>query len=90
VTSYELSPIWSAAFSPVGDEHAQERQRLAEAYRAFRERVAKLLQLIATELPALTVHDITHVDALWHVASEIAGPNGRKTGDRPRFSVRIR
>jgi len=67
--------MWSAAFSPVGDGHDQKRQRLAEAYRAFRERVAELLQLTATELPALTVHDITHVDALWHVASEISGPN---------------
>lgn len=74
MTSYELSPLWSAAFSPAGDEHDREREQLADAYRAFRERVAKLLQLIATELPALTVHDITHVDALWHVASEIAGP----------------
>ncbi|MDP1610265.1 MAG: ATP-binding protein [Sulfuritalea sp.] len=75
MTTYELSPLWSAAFSPVGDGRDPERQQLAEAYRAFRERVAKLLQLIAIELPALTVHDITHVDALWHVASEIAGPN---------------
>ncbi|MEQ1535070.1 MAG: ATP-binding protein [Burkholderiaceae bacterium] len=29
---------------------------------------------IQLELPALTLHDITHVDALWRVASEIAGP----------------
>lgn len=75
MTSYEQSPLWLAAFCPVGDDYGQERKQLAEAYRAFRERVAKLLQLIAAELPALTVHDITHVDALWHVASEIAGPN---------------
>ncbi len=74
MTSYEQSHLWSAAFCPVGDDYGQERKQLAEAYRAFRARVAKLLQLIAAELPALTVHDITHVDALWHVASEIAGP----------------
>lgn len=76
MTDYERSPLWAAAFDPVADDgHTQERKRLAEAYRGFRERVSRLLQLIATELPGLTMHDISHVDALWHVASEIAGPD---------------
>ena len=74
MTDYEKSPLWVTAFGHRDDGLDDKRDRLVVAYRAFRERVAKLLQLIATELPALTVHDITHVDALWHVASEIAGP----------------
>lgn len=38
-----------------------------------RERVRQLIQEIGAVLPDVTVHDITHVDALWRVAGEIAG-----------------
>jgi hypothetical protein len=40
---------------------------------SFRSRVANLVSTIGSELPNLTVHDITHIDALWRVAGEIAG-----------------
>ncbi|MGH8625455.1 MAG: HD domain-containing protein, partial [Gammaproteobacteria bacterium] len=32
-------------------------------------------QTLGAELPGLTVHDITHLDALWRVADQIAGPD---------------
>lgn len=71
---YEQSSLWKTAFSHQGDGLDGQRDLVAQAYRDFRGRVELLLQQIQSELPTLTVHDITHVDALWRVASTIAGP----------------
>lgn len=71
---YEQTTLWQAAFSEQSDGLDPQRQKLSRAYEDFRERVALLLTQIQRELPALTLHDITHIDALWRVASEIAGP----------------
>lgn len=73
--AYKQSSLWKTAFPDNSTEFPQQRKRIIEAYERFRERVALLLQQIQKELPSLTLHDITHVDALWQVASEIAGPN---------------
>lgn len=73
--AYKQSSLWKTAFPDNSTEFPQQRKRIIEAYERFRDRVALLLQQIQKELPSLTLHDITHVDALWHVASEIAGPN---------------
>jgi hypothetical protein len=75
MSDYEQSTLWKNAFTPCGDGFDDQRTTLLEAYRHFRGRVASLLQQIQTELPSLTLHDITHVDSLWRIASEIAGPN---------------
>ena len=48
--------------------------RLETCFLVFRERTAKLLERIAASLPSLTVHDITHIDALWETADLIMGP----------------
>lgn len=72
---YQTTRLWKNAFDPQQDGLDPQRNQLVEAYKRFRERVGKLLQLIHSELPSLTVHDITHVDKLWDVASEIAGPD---------------
>lgn len=74
MTHYEQTTLWQTAFSHQSDGLNPQRVKLTTAYTAFRERVALLLAQIQRELPALTLHDITHVDALWRVASEIAGP----------------
>lgn len=71
--TYQQTALWQIAFAARNDGFDPQRQTIVEAYKAFRERVALLLQQIQRELPALTLHDITHVDALWRVASEIAG-----------------
>jgi hypothetical protein len=70
---YEQTSLWSNAFASKNDGLAMPRDILRVAYQAFRERVALLIGQIKTELPNLTLHDITHVDALWRVASEVAG-----------------
>ena len=72
---YENTILWKNAFDPKGDGFDKPRSVLVIAYQDFRNRVAILLQQIQKELPALTLHDITHVDSLWRIASEIAGPD---------------
>lgn len=72
---YEQTSLWKNAFDPKNDGLDEPRFKLKSAYQEFRARVEILLQQIHKELPALTRHDITHVDSLWRVASEIAGPD---------------
>jgi len=72
---YENTPLWKNAFDAKGDGLDKSRSVLVTAYQELRGRVAILLQQIQKELPSLTLHDITHVDSLWRVASEIAGPD---------------
>jgi hypothetical protein len=55
------------------DQHATERDRFRSAFMSFRDRAATLAAEIRKDLPALTAHDITHLDALWEIASLIAG-----------------
>ncbi len=73
--AYKQSSLWKTAFPENATDYPEQRQRIIQAYERFRERVSHLLGQIKCELPNLTLHDITHVDALWEVASQIAGPN---------------
>ena len=72
--SFESVLLWQRTLAEKGGPHEDERSRLRDQYRIFRDRVAKLVASLGTELPDLTVHDITHIDALWRVADQIAGP----------------
>jgi hypothetical protein len=60
---------------PSPDLHAEPRERLWRALLQFRERAATLANEIHRDLPDFTVHDITHLDALWEMADLIAGPD---------------
>ena len=48
-------------------------QRLVVSLRNVRQQADQLTGRIATALPGLTIHDISHLDALWDVAEIIAG-----------------
>jgi hypothetical protein len=75
VRPYERSALWRAAFAKRrNDPDERDREALAEAYRQLRERAGELVGEIHSALPQLTVHDLTHADTLWDVASEICGP----------------
>lgn len=74
-STYKNTTLWQTAFGQRSDGLDTQREKLTRGYEDFRERVALLLQQIQRELPDLTLHDITHVDSLWRVASEIAGPD---------------
>jgi hypothetical protein len=56
-----------------GDQYAAERERLRTVFISFRERAGHLASEIRKDLPSLTVHDLTHLDALWEIASTIVG-----------------
>ena len=72
---YQQSPLWKQAFSNQEDGLDRQRNLLISAFMDFRKRVSLLVAQIHKDMPSLTVHDITHIDALWWTASEIAGPN---------------
>lgn len=65
--------LFRRTLAPAGPN--DHRERLYQALVQFRKRAAMLAQEIHRDLPDLTVHDVTHLDALWEMADLIAGPN---------------
>lgn len=69
-------PLWKNAFNPDVDmEYNKEKQRLQVALDSFRKNCEVLAAHIAHDFPEFTVHDITHIDSLWEIASLITGEN---------------
>ena len=65
--------LWRQAFlSPRSDCTTDEQKFFQEQYLLIRERTAQLVSRIVTDLPEMTVHDISHLDALWDTASLVA------------------
>lgn len=72
----EQSSIWRTTLAQQdSDSHGTDRERLRSSFMNFRGRAGLLALEIAKDLPDLTVHDLSHLDALWEVASQITGPN---------------
>lgn len=72
--SFKQTALWKAAFEETRtDATQQEQARLAGCYDAMRTRSMALVAKIAGDLPHMTVHDVTHLDALWEMASIAAG-----------------
>ena len=75
--TYELTAAWKRTLAPPGkkkDEYAASRERLRSAFVRFRNRAAQLGSEIPRDLPFFTVHDVTHLDALWELVDIVAGP----------------
>jgi len=72
---FETSALWKATLGRRQKEkhHEEARVRLKTSFMDFRKRVEELVKGIGNELPWLTVHDISHLDALWDVADQIVG-----------------
>ncbi len=73
---FERSSLWRRALgdrSSHTDVPISEIERLRVAFRGCRERVVLLAHEIPQHIRELTVHDITHIDALWDVANTVAG-----------------
>ena len=67
----ESSELWQRSF---GDEGTNvDVSRLATSLRGIRSNAEVLTSRIAGSLPGLTIHDISHLDALWEVATTVAG-----------------
>ncbi|WP_445431173.1 HD domain-containing protein [Chryseobacterium indoltheticum] len=67
---FEQTSIWQKTLGKQlePDIHEKERDFLRVEFESFRERAKLLAAEIASVLPGFTVHDITHIDALWETA----------------------
>jgi hypothetical protein len=73
----EKTRLWSISlgFKDADQEIERKRELLRSVLQRFREHVCILASKIAATFPQLTVHDVTHLDALWETADLIAGEN---------------
>lgn len=71
---YETTSLWRSSLAETTDDpYTVQRSRLRNAYYNFRQRAAILAAEIPHDLREYTVHDATHLDALWDLADLIAG-----------------
>jgi hypothetical protein len=70
---FEQIKLWQSTLSKQLDPDPNEKQRetLRVGFESFRERAKVLATEIGSYLPEFTVHDITHIDALWETADLI-------------------
>jgi hypothetical protein len=72
--NFETSTLWASTLAPrTPDGNHEAREKLRIAYAQFRKHVAVLVDQIPLDLRDFTVHDITHLDALWEMASIATG-----------------
>jgi len=65
--------LWRHAFTnPIADVTPAEQEFFASRYLAMREKAIVLVSQIGAAMPGLTVHDSTHLDALWETASLVS------------------
>lgn len=75
-TRIERTSIWKNTLGVrPDDEYKVEREELRSAFISLRKNTNYLVTQIATALPELTQHEITHLDALWETSSLIVGDN---------------
>lgn len=75
--NFERTDVWRKTLGTQGknDEFSSERERLRVAFLSARERASSLTSRIQSDIPGLTVHDVTHLDALWDYVDILAGPS---------------
>jgi hypothetical protein len=73
--AHDDSQLWSRSLSDSGafSRHTHALERLRVSYHSIRQRAVTVAAEINRDLPEFTVHDAAHLDALWHLADEIAG-----------------
>jgi hypothetical protein len=71
----EKTKLWATSLGSKDPDQEIERkkERLRSVLSRFREHASVLTSRIAANFPHLTVHDVTHLDALWETADLIAG-----------------
>jgi len=71
---FEYTALWKNTLArQTKDKFESQREALRVGYLDFRDRVSHIVNQIPKDVPGLTVHDITHLDALWETASLITG-----------------
>ena len=70
---FRTSWLWQHAFVlPRSDSSREEQEFFRDEYLYMRERASLLVAQIRSDMPWITVHDVTHLDALWETASLIS------------------
>lgn len=72
---YKKTTLFQNTLALKNDEYEPMRESLRGSYLKARDNAVYLLEQIRKDFPNLTIHDITHVDSLWDVASVIIGSN---------------
>jgi hypothetical protein len=74
ITRIERTSIWKNTLAyRQNDEFQAEREILRSAFLSLRNNTSYLVTQIASALPELTQHEVSHLDALWETASLIVG-----------------
>lgn len=71
----EKTGLWANSLGSTSQENKEKREQLRSVLLKFRGHIATLTTRIAAEFPDLTIHDVTHLDALWETADLITGPD---------------
>jgi hypothetical protein len=73
----ERTNIWqrTLAEQKLEDCYGKEREIFRKIFISFRERVIQIADGLDESLKTLTVHGITHIDALWGIADQIIDDN---------------
>ena len=70
--NFAASLLWQHTLAKRPNEPMSvERERLRSCYLVFRERAGELATEIGITLPQLTKHDLSHIDSLWEISSEL-------------------
>ena len=73
-TRIERTSIWKNTLAlRQEDEFQVEREKIRSAFLSLRKNTSYLVTQIATAMPELTQHEVSHLDALWETASLIVG-----------------
>lgn len=70
---YKETILWKKSFVNIQPQHKDWSIYLEKEYEKARENISGILKKIRDDFPQLTIHDITHTDALWQTGSVIAG-----------------
>src|ERR1051325_9726530 len=71
---FRATEIWTEALAErASDPQAEKRDQLRSAFLRMRDNVAPLVEAAHRDCPGLTVHDVSHLDALWGTATRIVG-----------------
>ncbi|RYF50839.1 MAG: ATP-binding protein, partial [Cytophagaceae bacterium] len=79
---FEKSSLWRSTLAPQDEDDdltSKKREELRQAYYQLRSRISDLVKDIPSDIKGFTIHDETHLDALWDLASIIAGPDYKFT-----------
>jgi hypothetical protein len=70
---FRLTWLWRHAFAnPLPDVTTTEQEFFRNSFLAMREKVGMLVSRITADMPGLTIHDLSHLDALWEMASLVS------------------